>query len=95
MNRKLTIICINFSIGRGQFYELVENILHGFLLKIISETSQTPTKTFLWHFEQIHIVFSDISQPRLGKNDYSYVKYDWISKKSINYVQTVKSLVLD
>ena len=34
------------------FYELFEYILHGFSLEIISETLQTPIKTFVQHFEQ-------------------------------------------
>ena len=42
------------------------NILHGFLSEI--STSQTPDKTFLQYFEQKSFTFSEISQPRLGKN---------------------------
>ena len=43
-----------------QLYELFENILHGFLSEIISETSQTPIETFLQYFEEKRIIFSDI-----------------------------------
>ena len=43
-----------------QLYELFENILHCFLLEVITETSQTPIETFLQHFEQESIIFSDI-----------------------------------
>ena len=37
----------------------LKNISHGFLLKIISETSHIPIKTFLQQFEQNRIKFSD------------------------------------
>ena len=37
-------------------------------MEIINETSQTPIKTFLHHFEPKIIIFSDISLPRLCKN---------------------------
>ena len=39
----------------------------GFLSEIISETLQTPIKTFLQHFEQKNIIFSDISLPKLDR----------------------------
>ena len=51
-----------------QFYELFKNISHGVLLEIINQISQTPVKTFLHHFEQKSIIFSDILLPRLDKN---------------------------
>ena len=49
-------------------HKLFQNILPGFLLEIISETSQTPIKMFLQHFALKSIILSDISLPRLGKN---------------------------
>ena len=45
---------------KTQLYELFENILHGFLSEIISETSQAPIETFLQYFEEKRIIFSDI-----------------------------------
>lgn len=50
------------------FYDLSERILYAFLSEIICETSQTPIKTFLYHFKQKIFIFSDISLSRLGKN---------------------------
>ena len=45
---------------------VIENILHKFLSKIISETSQTTIiDKNLQHFEQKSIIFSDISLPGL------------------------------
>ena len=49
------------------FYELFEDILHDFLLEIISETLQIPIKTILQLFEETRITISDISLLRLGK----------------------------
>ena len=60
------------------------SILHGFLLDIISETSQTPIKTSkLWLCEEKSVVFSSISVVRLVKNmSVANAQYDWISKEN-------------
>ena len=42
--------------------------LHGFLSEIISQTSHTPIKFIVQHFEQKNIIFTDTSLRRLGKN---------------------------
>ena len=65
------------------------NILHGFSSEIINETSQTPIKTFLQYFEQKSFTFSEISQPRLGKNmSIAMQNMTESLKKTVNYVQT-------
>ena len=33
-------------------------------------------------FEKKYIIFSNISRVGLGKNEYNYAKYDWISQKN-------------
>ena len=58
--------------------------MHGFFLEIISETLYTDTHQ---NFPPIflrkkYIIFDNISLLRLGKNEYNYAKYDWISPKN-------------
>ena len=60
--------CCYLQYQKSHSFELFENILHGFSSKIISETSQTPTETFLQLFEEKSIIISNISLLRLGKN---------------------------
>ena len=50
-----------------QFYKFFENILHGFLSKVISEILQTCIKAFLHVFEEKNI-FGNISLLGLGRN---------------------------
>ena len=52
--------------------------------KIITQTSQTPTKSFVQHFEEKSIIFIDISLPRLRKN-MSIAMQSIILKKTVNY----------
>ena len=59
------------------------SILHGLFLEIISETCTDTHQNFSpIFFEKKYIIFGNISLLRLGKNKYSYAKYDWISPKN-------------